>query len=151
MSTLSNLSDLSTTLNQQSNKVNDLLKALEGKLYAMNLGVEVWAYDQPLSTSPRSFYAPDKDKEYRESIDLVLGWARLGEKFGLTVQVVEYTWEGGKWVMKNEGPRTPLLQASREARISALEKIDALVEALTVKAREVVDSIEKAEQTIEKL
>jgi hypothetical protein len=150
MSNLANLSNLSTTLNQQSNKVNDLLKELEGKLYAMNLGVEVWAYDAPLSTSPSSFYDPDRDKEYRESLDLVLGWARTGEKFGLTVQAVTYTWEG-KWVMKNEGSRTPLLQASRETRILALEKVDALVEALTNKAQELVGSIQKAQETIDKL
>jgi uncharacterized protein YukE len=150
MANLAELTALSTTLNQQSNRVNDLLKELEGKLYAMNLGVEVWAYDAPLSRTPKAWYDPDKDREYRESRDLVLGWARFGEKYGLTVQSVTYRWEG-KWVMTDEGPRTPLLQATREARIAALDKIDVLIEALTEQAREVVNSIQKAQQTIEKL
>jgi hypothetical protein len=131
--------------------VNELLKEFEQKLYAMNLGVEVWAYDDPLTTSPTSFYDGIKDQEYRESHDMVLGWGRLGEKFGLLVLSVKYRWELGKWVMIDENPRTPLLQAPREIRIAALGKIEALISALRERAQELVNSIKTAQQTIEKL
>ena len=53
--------------------------------------------------------------------------------------------------LTDEGPRTPLLQASREVRVAALGKIDSLVNALAEKAQEIVESIKTAQRTIEKL
>ncbi len=151
MSNLAVLTGLSKNLNRQSNQVNDLLKEFEQKLYALNLGVEEWAYDDPLATTPTNFYDGEKDREYRESYDVVLGWGRMGERYGLLIQSVTYRWEQDEWVMINEGPRTPLLQASREVRIAALEKVDSLIKALTERVKRVVESITVAERAIEKL
>lgn len=151
IASLSELAAISKTLNDESNRVNTLLNELERKLRALNLGVEAWAYQEPLSVSPSTFFDPDTEKGYEESRELVLGWTSVGEKGGLAVRTVSYIREEGEWIRKDEGPLTPLLQASRSTRIAALEKTDVLIEALTLRARQVVASIEKAAQAIDKL
>jgi hypothetical protein len=149
-----------------SNQVNELIKELEQKLSAMNLGVEAWVYHDPLTRSyslakatdqnakllPPEFGMVGFDKPCKEYNDVVLGWEDTGEKYALTVRTVTYEWHG-EWIRKDEERRTStlLLRASAQMRLDALTRFDALVSVLTERANQVIVSIKIARQTTDRL
>lgn len=162
MAPLKELSAVSTTLNDKSNKVTALLNEFQRKLCAMNLGVEAWVTSSPLTETLRVERYQGSillDSPKHQSHDEQLGFGPLGDKWGLLVRTVilersQYEaniGEGYDWDLVDEGTPTALLQASRPTRIAALSRLDALVRALTAKAEKVVKSIDSAEETINAL
>lgn len=155
MAPLPELSAISKTLNDESNRVNALLNEFERKLCALNLGVEAWITDQAL-TDRRTVETYEQGGELGEmyrSYDQQLGFGQIDDRWALVVRTVTFERPSvaSDWVVLNEGRPTALLQASRPIRIAALKLLGALVEALTEEASQVVQSIKTAEQTIENL
>jgi len=156
MAPLPELSAISKTLNDESNRVNALLNEFERKLCALNLGVEAWVTDQALTDRRviETFekYSGEEGELYR-SYDRQLGFGQIDDRWALVVRTVTFERPsmGSDWVMLSEGRPTALLQAARPIRVAALKTLDALVETLTEEAKQVVQSIKAAEQTIEKL
>lgn len=158
MANLQDLANLSKALNQQSNQVNQILQDLEKKLQGMNLGVEAWAEDDPLEESPYTFIPQDSDREYKYLKSAILGFSRHGgDEFVLTVKICRYQHDGlnaygqDNWKEIDTETVRPLLQASRELRVKALDKIESLLDVLTREAQSVIAAIEKGRKTVDKL
>lgn len=156
MANLRDLANISQQLNAKSNHVNQILQEFEAKLSEMNLGVEVWLEDDPISEAPSNFYDQDRDKEIRRKTDTVLGFGKYGDRFLLLVKGVEYDYAGrdvygDKWQKLDDGKRKPLLQAPREIRIKAMEKVEALIEAMQNEGKRLIASIEKGEHAVKNL
>lgn len=143
MNKLAELSRLAATLNQETDTYTKSLGELEKKLTLMNLGVEVWL---PLKENSATG-TPDRDV----SIQTFLGYAKTDEGWGFAVKRMRV--EAGFYENDRdcpwqntyeEEPPKLLLKASRELRIEAAKKIEALLEALTEKAQELVPTLQKA-------
>ena len=151
------LAAISKTLNDESNRVNALLLEFERKLCALNLGVEAWVTDQALTDrrliETYEKYTGDREGELYRSYDQQLGFGQIGDRWALVVRTVTFERPSvlSDWIVLSEGRPTALLQAARPIRVAALKTLDALVEALTEKAKDMVQSIKAVEQTIEKL
>ena len=155
MADLSSLTKLSKTLNEKSNQSNKLLQDLERKLVAMNLGVEVWLMNSPL-TSLITTVSDDSDdeitREWKHSTDEVLGFGRFGDKQALLVKTIEYDANhNGGWDIAHQGRPQLLLSASRELRVKALEKVKLLLDELEDEAKKIIESIQEGKSIIDKL
>lgn len=140
---LSELSNLAKTLNQQTDAYTDSLAKLEKKLREMNLGVEAWV----TLKETRMSGTPDRDT----SIRTVFGYARTSDGWGFAVQEVRLEhgfFEGDEscpWtnVYDNDDPKL-LLKSSRELRILAAGRIGDLLKALKSAAEEAIKSVYEA-------
>ena len=79
MAPLPELSAISNTLNDESNRVNALLNEFERKLCALNLGVEAWVTDQTLKDRRVvETYEKYGEGELYRSYDQQLGFGQIG-------------------------------------------------------------------------
>lgn len=156
MANLADLAKVSKELNAKSNEVNQILQDLEKKLVAMNLGIEVWIPDSPLSSEEKTVEERNRDLEviesYRVSHDEVLGFdgRRLMVKTVHYREDPEIDWEK-RWRVEQEGGIQPLLQAPRNLRIEAMNHIEPLINALIEKGKRVIKGIEEGRDTVNKL
>ena len=146
MSNLSDLSKLSKVLNEESNKVNEILLDFEKTLVAKNLGVEAWV---ELSSEP---YVEGDEGEIQCSSDIALGF----DESHLLIKTIDYVEEVGNygqyhWKKRQEYGIKPLLKASREIRVKALEKLKELLDALMAEGNNVLKAIEKGRKTVDNL
>lgn len=172
---LDDLAELGKRLNEESNQINGILSKFEQSLAEMNLGVEAWvrpysfilpgwnhSSESKSRWSALGIYSIERPTEGEEFLSCqVLGYgvmsnpATKGPKFGLLVRTEHYhkETEDGEacWAWKHSDDPVPLLQASRELRIAALENLEYLVDALEIEARQLLSSIEKGRKTVEKL
>ena len=135
---LQELETISRTLNAESNELNTIISAFNAKLATLNVGLEEWL-------------SPDEDHNQ-------IGYAKVNDQWQLAVRYCEEI----DWVLKphwsedagyepKPGTRydvTPLLQASRELRVRALEYMDALIGNLTQNARGRLKSIKSAKKLV---
>ena len=156
MTNLADLPKLSKQVNEQSDQVNQVLQDLEKKLVAMNLGVETWV--QPEVTSGNALNVKlFTDGGGHWSEDQILGFGRFGDRSMLLVKTLTFQKryeeddQEGYWDYHSESAPRPLLQASREIRIKALDKIEDLLDALRKEAEAVLESIKKGRKTVHKL
>lgn len=150
MSNLSDLSKLSKTLNEESNKVNEILLEFEQKLVAMNIGVEAWV---ELTSEP---YVEGDEGSIQCSSDIVLGFGQRADDHQLLIKTIDYVEEVGNygqyhWKKRQEYGIKPLLKASREIRVKALEKLKELLDALMAEGNNVLKAIEKGRKTVDNL
>jgi hypothetical protein len=147
---LSELSPVAKTLNQKSNQINALISRINAKLLTLNLGIEVWL---ELNDTGLQFAAADESSratKYRRR-DL-LGYAQCGKDWTwqLAVRQEKTTYEYNQEERQDEavcepGYTTPLLSASRELRIEAIQNMDALLTMLKQHADHIIKSINEAE------
>ena len=158
MANLADLTKLSIAINQKSNEVNQILQDLEKKLLTMNLGVEAWVPNFPLASvqetvTEENSYGDEYERLY--SREEVLGFGLHGARYMLLVKEMHYSAQPAMgnedWRLDREGRPRPLLQASRELRIAALERIERLIDALLAEAQKIISAIEKGRQTVDKL
>jgi hypothetical protein len=155
MVTLSELSPVAQILNQKSNQVNTVIQKINAKLLALNLGIEVWLElnDTGLRFASGDESSPPIKFRQRE----LLGYAQCGN---------DWTWqmaarrEKTTYKVNQEGQEeavceiefnTPLLSASRELRIKAMQNIDAFLFMLKQRAEWIAISINQAEAAAENL
>lgn len=153
MANLSELSSLSKTLNEESNRVNALLLDIEKKLIEMNLGVEAWA---TIKEQPYTEGEPGCDDYTHWSADTQIGFSDWHGEWKLTVRTVHFeeiqdNYGSKEWRERNEGRRQPLLQASRDIRLKAMASLEALFDELVAEAKRVLSGIEKGKQAYKKL
>src|SRR5712692_6624421 len=94
MAPLPELSAISKTLNDESNRVNALLLEFERKLCALNLGLEAWVTDQALTDrrliETYEKYTGDQEGELYRSYDQQLGFGQIGDRWALVVRTVTF-------------------------------------------------------------
>lgn len=149
------LSNIAKQLNSESDSVNATLEAFEEKLNALNLGIEVWVTER--AGDPLIVTDPEGDSRRSTRSEAVLGYHKdLIHGWGLAVKWFEVE----EWIetdAKEEYPRKQkfnpsppmrLLEASRDLRIVALDKLPRLLEALEEKAQVTIASINQAKKTL---
>jgi hypothetical protein len=142
---LEQLSRLAVTLNQETDSYTKSLAELEKKLLKMNLGIQAWV---PLIEVAKSGM-PSRDTCIRP----MLGYAKTDEGWGFAIQELRIErgfYEGDESCpyenhYEDEPPK-PLLKSSRELRIRAAREIEPLLEALKLRAEEVLPMLRQASE-----
>ena len=155
MANLSELSPVAKTLNQKSNQVNAVISKINAKLSTLNLGIEVWLElnDTGLSLTCADQNSPATKYRRRD----LLGYAQCGKDWTWQLAVrqekttYEYQEKGQEEAVCELGYTTPLLSASRELRIEAIQNIDALLTMLKQHADHIIKSINEAEAAADRL
>ena len=129
------LADSAVLLNLASDELGKAIEPIDAALKKLNLGVEEWYQ-----------YRGDSDSESGDYWGRRIGYARMGRKWGLALEVTsgnEYAQEGSSetWLF-NDAPSW--------MRIEALDHIPELLERLVKKANKVAEEIlKKSEQARE--
>jgi hypothetical protein len=147
--TLSKLSKVAKKLNSESDSVNVAIGALNEQLREMNLGVEAWVQiaDSGFKLESRFQNSPRKYSELT-----LLGYCKIEDKWQLAIneQTVDYEPDPDDRDQENELTEdcytTPLIKATRELRVSAVEHFDELLEELNRKAERTLAGIERAKE-----
>jgi hypothetical protein len=114
----------------------------------MNLGLEFWLEDNPLSDSgplyDRRVSPPDK---YQKLVHL--GFCKLEDKWQVVIKrsTINYEWDRDNEVeneIRDEAETVALSKAPRNIRLLAVERFDDLLEGLNRLAAEKIDAIERA-------
>jgi len=129
--TISELADLSHQLNADSDAVNSTITTINKKLRSLNLGIEAWLNSPLLEPLPGD--------QSRDSIGPFLGYCSVEDDWQLAIREKPQDWHGDLL-------RSPLLKASRETRIAALQYIPAVVSQLKNEAQRVLTAIREAKQ-----
>jgi len=136
---LKQLSAVSSSLNQASDKLSQHLAEVETSIGTYKLGVSVWIDLR----KEKQWSDPGTDGRCYEwtAVDL-LGYGKLKGKWGLLVaSYCEETFEG-------DAKECFLRDAPRDTRLAAVEKLPDLIKALTKEAAKVAeDATKKAERT----
>ena len=148
------LSVLSTTakaLNQKSDSINDVIKALEDKLRQINLGLEVWlthdAIDERVLYETHGGDVEDERESGEEREEL--GFVKMNDAWCLAVRTATYKYESDRATFKFTAEVVRLLECPRKFRIAALQRFPELVKLMNVEAQEAVDAIEAAQKFVE--
>ena len=148
------LAGISTQLNQKSDKLNPIISSVNAKLAKLNLGAEVWLYDDPIEQS-EAYVRTDEREDVHYCVDaVVFGYCRLDDAWKLALKKVTYdTAEGDEESERLEVSRAKrsLLEASRSARIKAVQLIPNLLSAIKEAGQSMLDGIEQAEKAAAEL
>lgn len=140
MSLLAQLSQLTGLLQEKDQETVKVLNCVEGKLAAMNLDLEVWLTDDPLTTEDVMV----DGKRYR--LSRILGFGRMGEQSLLLIREAMTCPQDGEHaapMMLRACAPQPLRLLSRELRFRAIGKMDALVGAMVRRATEVIEAFDR--------
>jgi hypothetical protein len=146
--TISELSDLANQLNSQSNTLNGRIAALNRQLAKSNFGLECWLAS-PLEDSglryDRSYTPPQKFEELT-----YLGYHNVHDVWQLAIREerITYEWHADE---REEYPvtecdYTPLLDASPDTRLIAIEHFDELLEEMRRHVRRKLEAIDRADK-----
>ena len=135
-------------LNEASQRINDALRAVEQRLTALNLGIEVWHPSPILREEAVGNIAP---YETTSQVVHVLGFARVGSKWGLAVKQMRIVrgFYQGDMNAQYENPflhedAELVLQLSREIRIAALGAIPDLLQTVKEQVTTTRQYVERA-------
>lgn len=152
MSKLADLAKVSKELNAKSDEVNQILQDLEKKLVAFNFGVESWVSDSLVEQHGRN------EDGTRWSRETELGFGRYGDRPQLLVREVSYIGEEDQpgsgyviWDVTQESQPRPLLQAPRDLRIRALNRIENLIDTLIGQSKRIMSTIDEGRKTVDNL
>lgn len=154
MSSLSDLSKLSKSLNDESNKVNEVLLDFEEKLVAMNLGVEAWV---TLTEEPYTEELQEGDDRQVKCLkETELGFGEYCGSYQLLIRYLDYVedvtqYGNPRWEKREEYGKSPIRAVSRQVRVSALENLEKLLDALMVEANRVLKAIERGRKVVDNL
>lgn len=140
MSLLAQLNQLAGPLHERDQETVKVLNCVEGKLAALNLDLEVWLTDDPLTTED----VMDDGRRYR--LSRVLGFGRTGEQSLLLVReaiMCQQDEDHPVPMLLRTCPPQPLRLLSRELRFRAIGKLDALVAAMLDHARDLIEVFDK--------
>ena len=145
MSSLGDLSALVGQLAERNQESHKVLNCVEGKLAAMDLDLEVWLLNDPLT----SHMAVVDGKSH--VVAKVIGFGPHNGGQILLVRDIVHAQEED-WAAKgiaSYGAPKPLRDASRDLRFLAIAKLDLLVDAITHQARILIQAFDagrKAQQ-----
>lgn len=138
MANFSELSELVGQLKEKNQETNKVLNCVESKLVDMDLDLESWLVNEPLTSQ----LAVIDGKTH--VIEQVIGFGPHDGKHVLLVKEIIHAKEEG-WESKgmySDGTPKPLREASRELRFLAIGKLDTLVNSLTSRARSIIQAFD---------
>jgi hypothetical protein len=150
MANLSELSTLSKTLNEESNRVNELLSDVEKRLLEMNLGVEAWVV---IKEEPYTEGQNEDTSNWIVETQIGLGNWHGQPKLMVRRVHSQQTSEYGEssYEERTQDSYQPLLQASRAIRLKAMACLEELLDAILEEAKRVLAGIAKGKQAYKKL
>jgi|SRR4051812_23022424 hypothetical protein len=157
MSDLKDLEPLSVRLNAASDELTKALEAIQHKLNALALGVEVFL-GSPSQELRRDVVGVANDIRTLRIHEL--GYGRIGDGWGLIVRSCIYTQSfdssSNEWDFTSPEPENiegykPLLKASRDMRVKAVALIPDLIKALRKSADAVIKAVEQAKAIADSL
>jgi hypothetical protein len=148
---ISELAPIAKQLNEQTDQINKTISAINRKLAKLNLGIEIWL-DKPLSADP---WVED-DNEVRCRDAFYLGYGRLGDTWELlakeVTEEIKHDHEGREYIEEfGRDRRASLLKGTRNARLSALEQLPELLDALKAEGERLLKLIDAGEKTAQSL
>ena len=156
--TINELSNLARQLNQKSDKLNSIITEVNQKLLALNIGIEVWLKNEPLTMADHSTFNAEGEPCLPWSEATILGYAEVDDEWQLAVKhclladkEVNPRFTRTIVTVTNSTDPTPLSHASRTLRTKAMCRIPTLLDHLKAAAQRTVQSIEEAEKATEKL
>jgi len=153
---INDLANLSRKLNQQSDKLNEIISSINAKLDKLNLGVEVWLDYRPIIVGDTETCDENWQPTEPHRGATLLGYARVGDNWQLAIKEVTLVTKVNDFREEQEEVRDPtdlkpLLQATREVRVRAMERIPTLLDSVKAEASRLLASIEAAEKAAEEL
>ena len=144
---LAELSSVAQELNVRSNRLNNYIEQVNKALAKANVGIEYYS-PRPLVTTGRRKGDGDVQPDYEQ--ETFLGFDKIEDEWQLALKEVyteyRYDHDAREEVPVTDETNTPLTDASRDLRLSAIEELDDLVEELTAAARRKLKVIERAEK-----
>jgi len=143
----SSLENKSKIINQHSDELSEALTAINNKLNALNLGIEV-------IDGPPLEIIEETDKRDTRTL---LGYGKLYGKWGLLVTTKSFRkttnpYSGQEqWVVATTGDTDFLLSSPRHLRIEAIDCMERLVELLEKEADKLEAAVGKAKKIAEEL
>lgn len=131
---IADLSQLSADLNKASDKATASLKKAEEHFRTLKLGFEVYLEEQLIP--PQTESGP-----YARTVVFHLGWAKIEKGWRLVIgenHAVADTGEPMGFAVR------PVLDASREVRIAALNQLNKLMAAIKVEGEHLLNVVENA-------
>ena len=144
MADINDLKGVADKLNKESDALQEILKNLNEKLGALNIGLEVWLYK-----STRHYVRWFNTM----NADWSLGYTKTNEGWCVAVRLVKVE-EVDEVMFVNSDPDyepMPLLKASRSVRIEASKYFEWLIEEIQSKIEESLKTIDSAKRAVEKL
>ena len=83
--TISDLSDLASKLNQQSDRLNSIISTTNAKLEKLNIGIEVWLEQTPIDDEDFQDDSKDQTIDRHREVTL-LGYAKVDGRWQLAVK-----------------------------------------------------------------
>lgn len=150
---IAELEPLAKQVNDKSNQINVTIRTINEKLANLNLGIEAWL-DRDNQALSSSHWRDRNSSMPRTRTVSYLGYDQLGDKWELAVKNMteELTVEDGEQFIAKVNPQYfPLLQASRDIRVAAMELIPRLLDELKEKGQQLLGTVEAAEKMAKSL
>jgi hypothetical protein len=153
---LTELSEVASQLNSESDSLNELFQVLDAELAEMKLGVSVWLNRQFARSEA---YIPPRERQEEYPLgrcdDYDLGYAKVGEEWHICIRKIRMRQnpslvEGWEEEPTFDSAATPITQAPRAVRAEAAGYLNDLLDALTKKAGEYIANIQKAKDAVKK-
>ena len=155
MVNLSELTPLAKELNQTTDEINSIISTVNEKLAALNLGVEAWLDPSTTSKIPAADLTVTTHLHRSTASMPVLGYAKLEDAWQLAIkeEKIIYQWndDAREEEEVSEDSYRPLLKASRDVRLRALEQLPQLLDALKRQGEAVLKTIARAQKAAEAL
>jgi hypothetical protein len=149
--TIKELAGLSNRLNQESDTLNDTITSINVKLAKLSIGVEAWVGS--IEEGDPFYKENDEDQSWPLHTETWLGYYRFERGWELAVKTV--TRQQTEAYQQQETVEAtdplPLLNASRDIRVNAMDLIPQLLHAIKTNAERLLRSIELAKKTAERL
>ena len=156
--TLNKLTSLAKTLNEKSDRANEIITSINQRLAELSFGLEVWHENHFVSAGDTYYQNEDEDMTGPEYFDVVLlgyyrfddGW-QLALKSGVIHRYIDAHYGSQVDEVTSSNRPTPLLKGSREERIRAMHLIPELLKQIEDLAEGVIADIDKAAEVASKL
>ena len=143
MSNFEELTQLIPSFSEKNQEVNKVLQCVERKLVNLALDVEAWLTEDPLISQSTRI-----DGSVFQ-IEQVLGFGRHEGSYALLVKEIirsrEDGWQSQEWL--KSGLSRLLREESRELRFRAIGKLDALVNVITARSRDMIEAFDAGRKT----
>lgn len=154
---INKLEELAARLNQESDSINETIKAIQEKINSLNPGLEVWLDNDGFSADALAISNPEKNQDGNIVLrKTYLGYSKLNNKWALAIKVEDVVEFWDQDMQQNDTriedtEYSHLLEASRQIRIAALEKMQKLINTIADRAEGSSETIEKAKKVAEKI
>jgi hypothetical protein len=147
---IAELAALSQELNQESDTLNETIALVNSKLLRMALGVEAWVGS--IAEGDPWYKPDDEDSKWPLHEETWLGYYRFERGWELAVKTVtrQQTSYQEEETVEASKP-LPLLNASRDIRVQAMELVPSLLGAIKREAEKLIASIKNAKKAAKAL